>query len=220
VLRTPASRVATPALLAVIAWSAVLLQLWLSVKLAVANGETVADGVVSLLGYFTVLTNAFVALMATAGVLSVRKGSNSLLYSTSLVGCVTTAILFVGLVYQVLLRDLWSPQGAQLVADILLHYAVPVGALIHWLIYRHRRLPIWAPLVWCLYPMGYLVYMLGRGELMGTYPYPFMDVIALGYGRTLLNGAGLLAVFACLGFIVLGGAHLLAPARSQQESAA
>ena len=36
-------------------------------------------------------------------------------------------IAIVGIVYQLLLRQLWNPQGAQWVADVLLHSIIPVG---------------------------------------------------------------------------------------------
>lgn len=194
-------------MLAVVAWLAVLLQLWLSVQLGLDNGKSIVGGIVAFLGYFTVLTNIFVALMASAGVLS--RSPTAWLYRPSVVGCATTAILLVGIAYHLLLRKTWSPQGAQLVADILLHYVVPAGALAHWIVYRHAgRLA--APLIWCLYPTLYFAYALARGELLDSYPYPFIDVAVLGYRQVLLNAAGLLAAFVGLGFAVLGLARLAA----------
>jgi hypothetical protein len=202
-----------PAVLATVAWSSVLLQLWLSVQLGLSNGKSIVDGIVVFLGYFTVLTNIFVALVASAGALS--KSPTAWLYRPSVVGCATTAILLVGIAYHFLLRKIWSPQGAQLLADILLHYVVPAGALLHWLVYRRtEHLVAQAPLVWCLYPTLYLVYALARGELLDSYPYPFIDVATLGYQKVLLNAAGLLAAFVGLGFAVLGLARLAARSRA------
>lgn len=205
-------RAVVPTTLAVVAWSAVLLQLWLSVRLGLSNGKSIFEGLVVFLGYFTVLTNIFVALVASAGALS--KSPTAWLYQPSVVGCATTAILLVGIAYHFLLRNIWSPQGAQLLADYLLHYVVPAGALLHWLVYRRtERLGAQVPLVWCLYPTLYLAYALARGELLGSYPYPFIDVATLGYQRVMLNAAGLLAAFVGLGFAVLGLARLVARSR-------
>jgi hypothetical protein len=36
------------------------------------------------------------------------------------------------------------------------------------------------PVAWCLFTLI-------RGELVGWYPYPFIDVGALGYGKALVN---------------------------------
>jgi hypothetical protein len=207
-------RAVVPAALAVVAWLAVLLQLWLSVQLGLSKGKAIADGIVVFLGYFTVLTNIFVAFVASAGALSKSPTVPVWLYRPSVVGCATAAILLVGIAYHFLLRKIWSPQGTQLLADILLHYVVPAGALLHWLVYRDvGRLSGRAPLVWCLYPVLYLVYALARGELLGSYPYPFIDVTALGYQQVLVNAIGLMAGFVGLGYAVLGIARLAVAAR-------
>ncbi len=49
------------------------------------------------------------------------------------------------------------------------------------------------------YPISYLAYALVRGEWMGAYPYPFIDVPALRYPRVFANAAGLLLVFVAAG---------------------
>ena len=84
---TPAR--AFPALLAAVAWFAVLLQLWLSVRQGFASGKSLAGALVVFFGYFTVLTNIFVALVATAGAFSRNSAAPHWLYRPSVVGCAT-----------------------------------------------------------------------------------------------------------------------------------
>ncbi len=187
------------ALLSVLAWTAVSLQLGLSLQLVRTQGGGIAEALVIVLGYFTILSNLFVAL--TAGAVALAPGSR--LVSSMLRGCATTAIVVVGLGYHLLLREIWDPQGWQWVADNLLHYAVPVAALAHWLWFPpETRLPKHAPLLWALYPVAYLAYALVRGEWIGAYPYPFIDVPALGYARVFANAAGLLLVFVAVGALL------------------
>ncbi len=211
--RSPMSA-AAPGLLAAAAWFGVLLQLWLSIRLALANGKTVSSGLVAYFGYFTILTNIFVALVCTVG--SLRQHSpGRLLYRLPVVGCSTAAILVVGIGYHTLLREIWAPLGAQWVADIVLHYVVPAGALLHWLVYRSEdRVVWWAPLSWCWYPLVYFVYVMVRGEILSSYPYPFIDVLALGYTRSVINAVGFLIVFVILGIALLGLSRLAGGARS------
>lgn len=198
-------RAGAPRLLAAIAWFGVLLQLWLSVGLAVASGKPVTSGLVVYFGYFTVLTNIFVALVCTAGSSSRRSPRSPRLYSLPMVGCATCAILIVGIGYHFLLREVWAPQGAQWVADVVLHYVVPVGALLHWLVYRHaEHWAWWTPLSWCWYPFLYFAYVLVRGEILGSYPYPFVDVLTLGYTQAIINAVGLLFGFVVMGYALLG----------------
>ena len=57
-----------------------LLQLWLSIRLVLADGKPVISGLVAYFGYFTVLTNIFVALVCTAGAFRQRPPGRPLLY--------------------------------------------------------------------------------------------------------------------------------------------
>jgi hypothetical protein len=200
-----------PLALAALAWCALLLQLVLLLRTAVVHGTGIGHALATYFGFFTVLSNLFVALIASAGALSNRPASPNLFYRPQMVGCATTAIVLVGLTYHALLRELWDPTGAQKVADVLLHSVVPVATFAHWFIYRgHDRLPWWAPFAWCLYPLLYFVGMLARGALTDIYPYPFVDVSALGLVRVLRNAVALLALFTLLGFAVRGIGLLLA----------
>jgi len=193
------------ALVAVIAWLGVLLQLYLSVRLALGSGKSLVDGLVVYFGYFTVLTNILVALACT---LPLTLGSSRFgrwFGSGMVLGCTTTAILFVGIAYHVLLRHVWAPEGLQWVADMTLHYVVPTAVLVYWISFPPRqKLPAWTPLAWCIYPIIYIAYALARGELIGSYPYHFIDVTSLGYPKVLINSLGLLVVFAVLGGVVYG----------------
>jgi len=205
IMNTTKDHRSTRTLLALLAWFGVLLQLWLSIRLAQANAKSIFAGLIAYFGYFTVLTNIYVALVATAPVFAKRLSVARWFAHRSVTGCATTAILLVSIAYHFLLRDIWSPQGMQWVADTVLHYIVPIAALIYWLMSSRRgSLPAWSPLVWCIYPAAYLLYALVRGELLGTYPYPFIDVTALGYAHTITNSFGLLAAYVILGYVVWG----------------
>lgn len=53
-----------------------------------------------------------------------------------------------------------------------------------------------------------------RGSFDGWYPYFFIDVSTLGYGRALLNSGGLAVGMLVAGYAVVAGARLLAPRRA------
>ncbi|MET0208967.1 MAG: Pr6Pr family membrane protein, partial [Burkholderiaceae bacterium] len=161
-------------------------------------------------GYFTVLTNLFVALAFTS---AARGGERPALGRPAVLGCATASIAMVGLVYHLVLRELWAPQGAQWLADMLLHYAVPIAVVAHWLACsRALALPWSLALAWCAWPLGYLVYALLRGAVLGSYPYPFIDVTALGYAKTFVNSAGLLLAFVAVALAVIAVTRSRRPA--------
>lgn len=189
--------------LAGLAWTALLLQLFLTLRLSIANGNGAVHGLWLYLAYFTVLSNLLVALVASRGALSADGGIDA-----PWRGAAVTAIVLVGLGYHLLLRNIWNPQGAQWLADVLLHYAVPLAALLWWLVLPpFKRIDATAPLRWLLWPAAYSLYALVRGAASGFYPYPFIDATALGMPRVLLNAAGLLLVYVLAGYLLRALAH-------------
>ncbi len=191
------------AALAMLAGIALLLQLVLSIQLGIANGRSALYGVWQFVGYFTILSNGLVAWIALRGALT-ADGGRDLRWR----GCAVTAIVLVGVGYHLLLRHVWNPQGAQWLADVLLHYAVPAATLL-WRLALPPRHPVAAtgPLQWLLWPVAYAVYALARGAATGFYPYPFIDVPTLGMPRVLLNAGGLMLGFVLTGYLLRAGAH-------------
>jgi hypothetical protein len=211
--------------LAALAWFGVLLQCYLSLQFASRNGKSMGSGLAVFLSYFTVLTNLLICVSLTfssmaSSASSASSGSPTSSGSStssdkwfsrpSVVAGIATSITFVGLSYHFLLRHTWNPQGAQLLADVLLHYVIPALYVLYWWFVSSKAALRWThPLFWSLYPTVYLVYALIRGSIQGSYPYPFIDVAKLGYGRTMLNSLALLFAFLALGllFVALGRAR-------------
>jgi hypothetical protein len=186
--------------LAALAWSSVLLQLLITLHSNMQNGRGIAGGIVSFLGYFTILTNLLVCVALTMPLVAPASTAGRFFARSDVTAGVATSIVFVSLAYHFLLRNTWNPQGLQLLADVLLHYVIPALYLIYWGLNFPKGALRWTyPLLWGLYPSVYLIYVLIRGRIIGSYPYGFIDPIAIGYERTMINAVGLL-----LGFIVLG----------------
>jgi hypothetical protein len=103
-------------------------------------------------------------------------------------------------VYSLVLRQLWDPEGLQKVADLFLHDAVPLFYLVFWATSVPKYTLRWQHAAWLLtYPLAYLLWALLRGSSTGIYPYPFLDLRALGPGRVLVNVLILMCVFLILG---------------------
>jgi hypothetical protein len=192
------------ALIAIVAWSGVVLQLYLSLRLTDARGMSTLQGLAIYFGYFTVLTNILVAVASTWPAALPATAPGRFFTQPAAIGWVASSIAFVGVAYFVLLRHVWNPQGLQLVADVLMHYIVPALVVVYSVIALRRTTLRWtAPLWWSLYPVIYFVYVLLRGALMGRYPYHFIDVSQLGYALTLRNALGLWVAFLVLAYVLL-----------------
>jgi hypothetical protein len=190
--------------LAALAWSSVLLQLFITLHSNMQNGRGIAGGIVNFLGYFTILTNLLACVALMMPLVAPASAAGRFFSRSDVTAGVATSIVFVGLAYHFLLRNTWNPQGLQLVADVLLHYVIPALYLIHWWFNFPKGALRWTyPLLWGLYPTVYLIYVLIRGRIIGSYPYGFIDPIAIGYQRTMINAVGLLLVFIVLGLILV-----------------
>jgi len=123
---------------------------------------------------------------------------------------VTLYISIVGLVYQLVLRSIWSPTGMQKLVDELLHSVMPLFVIVFWYLYENHKTTSWKSFPkWLIFPSLYLVYILIRGHFSNYYPYPFMDVTQLGFNKVLLNSGILVLVFVAVAFGFVGISSLL-----------
>ncbi len=81
---------------------------------------------------------------------------------------------------------LW--RGLHQLGNQLVHTVVPVLTVLGWFIFGPRggtsRRVAWLSL---LFPACWLVFTLIRGAVIHWYPYPFIDVSVIGYGKAILN---------------------------------
>ncbi|UUZ61354.1 Pr6Pr family membrane protein [Nocardioides sp. B-3] len=139
------------------------------------------ERLIRFFGYFTILSNALVAYSSWT-IAPGRDRDTTLWRLLRLDGLIGITVTFV--VVQVLLKGLVELDGADLLADKLLHVVVPVLAVIGWLVFgprlRVRRSDLLPALV---FPVARLVYTLVRGEVVDWYPYPFLDAGSTATGR-------------------------------------
>ncbi|WP_144887723.1 Pr6Pr family membrane protein [Lacibacter cauensis] len=169
--------------IAAITWFAVILQFYLQI---VNRTTEVGEAIIRFFSYFTILTNILVAVCFTS--LLLQKKKEGFFHKPGVLTAVTVYIFIVGMVYNLVLRSQWNPQGWQLVADNLLHTVTPLLALVYWFIYASTgNIGLQQLSTWLLYPLFYLVYVLIRGSFSNFYPYFFIDVSKLGYAKAFIN---------------------------------
>jgi len=194
-------------LLAVLGFTALGTQLYLFVVTQITQGNSAAWGLVLYFGYFTILTNLFCAIVATAIAKSPAAESRWQAWRQPwVVTAAAMAILMVGVIFHLLLSKQYQPTGISAVTNVIHHYIVPVAFTILWWRVVVRGSLLWNDLPRIVaYPFAYLVYILFRGEVTGLYPYFFIDVPQIGYPQALLNAAGI-----GLAFVVVSAAFVAA----------
>lgn len=189
---------------ALLGWSGLALQLWFSIRTVQDAGGSTLGGVWLFLGFYTILTNLLVVGVLTAAAWRARGAVGRFLSRPGVQTAAAMSIVIVGLIYNLMLRQLWSPTGWLLVADAIVHDAMPLLYLLYWWLAVPKDGLRWSQvLIWQSYPAGYFVYVMVRGAVSGWYPYPFVDVNALGYVQVLIDAIAVLAVFVVVGLLLV-----------------
>ena len=144
------------------------------------------ERVFNVFAYFTIQSNLLLGGTTLLLALQPDRPQNTLFRTLRLNGMLCIAV--TGIVYHLVLAADDDPQGWAAVANFLLHTAAPVIGVLGWLLFgprgfTDRRIVAWS----IVYPLLWLVFTLVRGEFVGFYPYPFLNVDEHGYGRVLLN---------------------------------
>lgn len=149
--------------------------------------------------FFTVEANAFAVGVLLVSAVTTRSRRLEMFRGASTLFMLTTIVVFT-----LLLSDL-DPAILTAVPwdNTVLHYLMPIGVTLDWLIDPPRqRIPFRSALVWLVVPLAYVVYSLVRGEITGWYPYPFLDPADGGYLHVAIVSVGIAVVVAFFAWIV------------------
>ena len=81
-----------------------------------------------------------------------------------------------------------------------------------WLLFVDKRSLDWRAVPRAmLYPLAYGAWTLAHGAATGWYPYPFVDVVDLGYVQALANMTGLFVVLAVLDATLIAVGRRIGP---------
>lgn len=185
-------------------WIAIIGQFALMIQ----NRQTnITETIIRFFSFFTILTNILVALYFTSRISIFKNTSLSRLSNSGNLTALTTFILVVGLVYQIILRGTWQPTGLQKIIDELLHSVLPFFVLLYWFKFADTNDLIFKNIkIWLWYPIGYFLYIIIRGHFSNFYPYPFVNVIEIGYSQVYINAVivSLFFLFIMVTLIFIG----------------
>jgi len=169
--------------------------------------------------YYTNLSNLlcflyFAALVARMAIHLRDGATGAVTLLPRLKGAFTLMVAITLLVYHFVLAGGNVPayDGTQRwMANALLHYFAPALVILDWILFDPKRVFSWFdPLLWLIIPLLYAIFTFIRAEIGGQmggrgsrFPYFFLDVDALGWGKV-LGYIGIIAVvFTALGYIML-----------------
>ncbi|MEP6616820.1 MAG: Pr6Pr family membrane protein [Ginsengibacter sp.] len=200
------------AMMALLGWFALILQFYLILKNRVVS---VPETILRYFSFFTLLTNILVATFSTIVLLKPLSRWGKYFSGPDAGTAIAVYISMVGIVYNVILRNLWNPKGLERVADELLHLVIPVLFVAYWAILAPKAgLKIKKIFAWLLYPLLYFLWVLIFGKLSGFYPYFFINVTELGYSTVFFHVVVISFGFLLLSFIFVMVGRLISLKRN------
>ena len=161
------------------------------------------ESIVRFFSFFTILSNIMVVIFFIGQLLPENRKLKISVVKNEVATAVSMYIITVGVVYQTILRQPIPLQGWPRVADDILHLYIPLLMLLYWIVFiADKKIAATTIPYWLIYPIVYLVYTLIRGHFVHFYPYPFVNVTALGYRKVLLNSALLVIFFLGLSYLL------------------
>ncbi|WP_371030160.1 Pr6Pr family membrane protein [Pseudoclavibacter sp. JSM 162008] len=153
--------------------------------------------------YFTIETNMLVVLSLLLSAVATAANAQGARIN-AFRAAVTVYILIVGIGFALLLSGLTDVDFTAVPwNNTVLHYVMPVVMLIDLLIDRPaKRIRFGTALIWLIFPAGYAAFSLVRGNLIGWYPYPFLNPTEQGYAPVLLTIIGLVVLGVALTWLV------------------
>lgn len=200
---------------ALLGWFAVITQFVLLIQNRITP---LTETIIRFFSFFTILSNIIVALTFSFLFFGAAGKWGRFFHKATTITAVTVYIIVVGAVYNIILRVIWHPVGLQKFVDELLHSVIPVLATLFWILFVKKEELQWKDsFLWLLYPILYTVFIAVRGMLSDYYPYPFINVPAIGYPRALLNGLVLAVVFLGLSLFLIAVAKFISRKKATAE---
>jgi hypothetical protein len=173
--------------------------------------------------YFTILSNIVVlvamALLFFRPGLFVRNDRVGAFWRTMRLDALLM-IIITGVVYNTLLAS-GGKEGWDLVSNFIIHIANPIVVPLVWLVAGPRGIirqkTIYAALI---LPIGWAVYALIRGQFVGAYPYPFLDVATNGWASVITFIVVIAIIAIILGYVLLGIDRVLRRVQRSEEKTA
>ncbi len=146
--------------------------------------------------FFTVVGNCLIGFFFLSEFVNLKLNKPISFFRTSRFSLsVITYASIVMIGYHVLLQEVWNPQGIQYLTDRFLHLINPLSIILYWILFVDKvKLKFIDIFNVAFIPLIYFMYVLLLGFVFDRYPYPFFDVLELGYSKVLLTACILLIV--------------------------
>lgn len=175
------------------------------------RGASTGGRIVRVLSFFTIQSNLLTGLVSAQ--LALRPDRDGPVWRPVRLAALC-GITVTGIVYSTVLARIHQPNGtAETFVNTLVHYVVPIMAVVGWVVSGPRpRITRVTMARALLFPLLWFVYTLVRGAIWHWYPYPFLDVPSHGYARVAVNAVLVTVVLGAVAALFAVGDRRLPPA--------
>ncbi len=196
----------------------IVIQLFVSANTPAFFGGSSINRALNVFAFFTIQSNVIVGL--TCLLLAIRLDRSSVAFAalriTGLIAITVTFVVFHVALSRLLDLDSWAQAANQ-----LQHTVVPVLSVVGWLAFGPRgHTSARVSKLTVIFPLLYMLFTAIRGPLSSDfYPYPFVDVHALGYPRVAINAVWIALLFIAVAAAAAALDRRLTVARPRPEPA-
>lgn len=189
----------------------VLGQYYLALERAPLDELSYLGATARYFSFMTVWTNVLVIVVFLAASFPTAPKYLQFFRSKSVQAATAAFILMVGIAYHILLASRFQQTGLNWWTNLLLHYIDPLLYCAWWAFLAEKEaLRFGTAVRWMIFPVVYFLYSLIRGEIIGWYPYFFVNINELGYPQVLLTSGVLLSVYLVLGLLFVWATRIRA----------
>lgn len=179
--------------------------------LLIQNGKrTLLEAGIRYFSFFSIQVTIIVTLCSIILFLKPPTKIGKFVLQPTTVTAVAVYITFVVLVYNVMLRHLWNPEGLQKIVDELFHMVIPILFVLYWFVNTSKAELKWSNVFfWLIYPLVYTLIIFLLGGLSDYYPYPFLNANELGYKKPIIITSILFLLLLIISLLFVGIGKIL-----------
>ncbi len=116
------------ALVMLITWFGLVLQFSISIPAYLDKGCSLISALIQLFSFYTILSNLLMVIALTAILIAPKSACGRFFSKGTTLTSIVLYMTIVGLTYNILLRNIWQPEGLFKLADELLHVVLSPDA--------------------------------------------------------------------------------------------
>lgn len=188
----------------IVGFFAFFVQMNITLTKKMSEGFSLIYSLNHYLSYFTIIINLALATFLFCYSIYPHSKITSWFKKAAINGAMCVYILIVGIIFYALLYKDLHLSAIEFIVSHIQHAFMPVAYLYFWYSeLRDSSLRYWDGVRWLIVPFVYFIYLMVRGQIVGKYPYFFVDIEKFGIPKVAMFAAAILMFFLLVGSLLI-----------------